>query len=801
MVAMAPLVGAVMIGGSNKNAQTTADTTVTIQSQTVRVPLAMPAVPQNATHMIASKAVPFDSLSTDYSMAKYDFSRGPVAYRSGGTVDPLTNGVPVTGFLNGTGDSEMWYINVSSGARYMRIVLAAQPGNYLSVYGRLNTIPTTSSYDWSSTVSTSIDLSRVSPVAGQWYMMVYSQSGKGTYLLTVTVLYSSTPQPLTSEAPATGSLNATADSDLWYIDVSSGATSMRCVLTCPSGTDFDVYGRLGSYPDTKNYDWRGNAAGNEDFSYGSPGAGRWYIMPYSYFGNGSYELTVIIAYPPVALPLSSGVTVTGSLNASGDYELWYIYVNSGATMIHAVLSCPSGADFDLYGMFGSYPTTSNYNWCGVTGDGEDVTYSYPNIGYCYIMVTSYSGNGTYQLTVTVTYVSRVNPLTSGSAAIGMLNMTGASDMWYIYVSGVVLSMRSVLTCSSGTNFDLYGACESYPTTSSYYWCGVANGGEDVTYSYPSSGYWYIMVNSQNGSGTYQLVVTLTYGSGPGELHSGTTVTSILSGNRSYELWYIYVNSGASSMHSVLTCPTGCDFDLYGKYGSYPSTSYCDWSGTTGHGEDVTYSYPSSGYWYIMVNSYSGNGTYSLTVTIDYGGQVPVDPTALLAAIAVIFIVIFVFIILVASSRGNTLGSGRGSNYLPSRAPNQLPLEDERERQQLAAVRMLQCRSCGASLKPGDNNCWNCGAPAKASLMASSVRSARAGGRMRSGICMVCKRGLEKGDEILFCPYCGGLAHKDHMLEWLHVKDYCPTCGRHLDEAEVRKQTEPESGRKSKRRRH
>jgi predicted nucleic acid-binding Zn-ribbon protein len=55
--------------------------------------------------------------------------------------------------------------------------------------------------------------------------------------------------------------------------------------------------------------------------------------------------------------------------------------------------------------------------------------------------------------------------------------------------------------------------------------------------------------------------------------------------------------------------------------------------------------------------------------------------------------------------------------------------------------------------------------------------------------MVCKASLEKNDEMLFCPFCGSLAHKDHLLEWLHVKGYCPSCGRHLEDDEVNKQIE------------
>lgn len=53
--------------------------------------------------------------------------------------------------------------------------------------------------------------------------------------------------------------------------------------------------------------------------------------------------------------------------------------------------------------------------------------------------------------------------------------------------------------------------------------------------------------------------------------------------------------------------------------------------------------------------------------------------------------------------------------------------------------------------------------------------------------MVCDLRLNSADEILHCPHCGNPAHKDHLLEWLHVKRSCPICGQHLDENELRAQ--------------
>jgi len=42
-------------------------------------------------------------------------------------------------------------------------------------------------------------------------------------------------------------------------------------------------------------------------------------------------------------------------------------------------------------------------------------------------------------------------------------------------------------------------------------------------------------------------------------------------------------------------------------------------------------------------------------------------------------------------------------------------------------------------------------------------------------CIICNLTLKRGDEVVRCPSCGNKAHKTHMLEWLHVKKYCPAC--------------------------
>jgi NADH pyrophosphatase NudC (nudix superfamily) len=50
-----------------------------------------------------------------------------------------------------------------------------------------------------------------------------------------------------------------------------------------------------------------------------------------------------------------------------------------------------------------------------------------------------------------------------------------------------------------------------------------------------------------------------------------------------------------------------------------------------------------------------------------------------------------------------------------------------------------------------------------------------------GACIVCSGKLYEGDQVVQCPYCGGLAHRGDLLEWRHVKGNCPSCGRKLYE--------------------
>ncbi|TFH04832.1 MAG: hypothetical protein E4H14_13910, partial [Candidatus Thorarchaeota archaeon] len=137
---------------------------------------------------------------------------------------------------------------------------------------------------------------------------------------------------------------------------------------------------------------------------------------------------------------------------------------------------------------------------------------------------------------------------------------------------------------------------------------------DTDYSVTKYGFKIDQIEYEDGGG----------GGGDNVLTNGVTSTSSLATTGATEMWTIEVGANALSMYSVLTCGSA-DFDLYGRRGAAPTTSTYDWRGYTSGGEEVTFNTPGAGIWYLMVRSYSGSGSYGLTVTITYGGSDTTPP--------------------------------------------------------------------------------------------------------------------------------------------------------------------------------
>jgi hypothetical protein len=105
---------------------------------------------------------------------------------------------------------------------------------------------------------------------------------------------------------------------------------------------------------------------------------------------------------------------------------------------------------------------------------------------------------------------------------------------------------------------------------------------------------------------------------------------------------------------------------------------------------------------------------------------------------------------------------------------------------LIAIALVKRRSVPARTEEPEEESWQA-SPAierEQDLPEVGVELARSEAAQNAflfGKYMVCNQAVYSADEILACPYCGSIAHKTHILEWLHVNDYCPACHSRLEE--------------------
>ncbi len=318
----------------------------------------------------------------------YDDDTITVTVDNSGPVDnELTSGVPVTSTLSSVGQTEMWYIDVAANAESMESILTCGTSDF-DLYGRLNTEPTTSTYDWRGYTGGGEEVTFNTPGAGRWYIMVRDYSGSGNYELTVTITYSgpdTIPPTISITSPSNGATVSNADVTVTW----SGSDA-------DSGIDYyEVQIDSGS--------WINKGTGTSHiFTSLADGSHTAEVRAWDNAGNSNTDTVTFTVDTSVGNELTSGVPVTGTLSSVGQTEMWYIDVATNAESMVSILTCGS-SDFDLYGRLGAEPTTSTYDWRGYTGGGEEVTYNTPGAGRWYIMVRDYSGSDNYELTVTITY--------------------------------------------------------------------------------------------------------------------------------------------------------------------------------------------------------------------------------------------------------------------------------------------------------------------------------------------------------------------------------------------------------------
>ncbi|MCX8173466.1 MAG: fibronectin type III domain-containing protein [Thermoplasmata archaeon] len=211
------------------------------------------------------------------------------------SVTPLTDGVPYTDTINGTGYGKYYSITVGPGRAQLKVELVGSSSYYykdLDLYVKYNALPTTLTYDYKSTSSSSNEkISILNPAEGIWFIYVFSYYGAGSYTIKATTTDTVDDGQLQDGVAKTSSLSGSGKGEYFYITIPTGKYRLRIDLTGPLNADFDLYVRLNSKPTPCYYDIRSvGPSSYETIIIGYPPAGTWYILVYSYYGSGSFTI-------------------------------------------------------------------------------------------------------------------------------------------------------------------------------------------------------------------------------------------------------------------------------------------------------------------------------------------------------------------------------------------------------------------------------------------------------------------------------------------------------------------------------
>lgn len=410
-----------------------------------------------------------------------------------------------------------------------------------------------------------------------------------------------------------GEMSSSGADDLYKITLAPGDV-LKATLSGAGGTDFDLY----AYENEQFWDeyiitGSASEASSEDMNFVAWEDNFYIIDVYSYQGTGDYSLTVDIIDTVSlddgdnsladAYSIASGDPITAGLNEYYDQDDYYKITMNAGQILYAYLEVPVqvNTDFDLY----IFDSSGNQLDISEAAYGNENASAYAqSAGVYYVNVWAYDGIGTYTLHVNVQAgtgtdtnndIDSAVPALVGSPITNTINQYGDQDDYYSIDLTAGQTITVTMTGPSDADFDLYLYDDSPQIVAS---SEEATSSENIVFTAPSSGTYYVNPYAYSGFGTYSLDINA--GSGGSVL-----------------------NANAGSDRTVSADQT-VTFDGSDSSGAITSYAWTFGDDSTGNGETTTHSYSSTGSYTVTLTVSDGTNTDSDTIgiTVVAAGSMP-----------------------------------------------------------------------------------------------------------------------------------------------------------------------------------
>jgi len=207
----------------------------------------------------------------------------------------LTNGVPVTGISDATGNQKFWSLAVPSGQASVTFTISGGSGD-ADLYVMSGSKPTLTSYQCRPYKNGNAETCTFTPpTTGTYWVMLNAYAAYSGVSLTGTYVAGGGggggggDPYLTNGTPVTGIAGAKSSTKYWRIATPAGV-SLTLRISGGSG-DADLYTRFGSRPTTSTYSCRPYLNGNnETCTTASTSAGDYYVMLRGYAAYSGVQL-------------------------------------------------------------------------------------------------------------------------------------------------------------------------------------------------------------------------------------------------------------------------------------------------------------------------------------------------------------------------------------------------------------------------------------------------------------------------------------------------------------------------------